>query len=79
MLELVDRSPSIDRVALEAAHRATRGDVTRIGAAAPVECGCSYALPTRTGDSPVASSRYARMFERYAVAEPAGLSNLFVG
>ena len=80
MLELVDRSLSIDRVALEAAaQRATRGDVKPIGAAAPAACGCSYALPTRTGDSPVASSRYGCVFEQYAVAEPAGLGNLFIG
>ena len=79
MLELVDRSPSIDRVALDgAAQRVTQGDVTPIGAA-PAECGCSYALPTPTGDSPVASSRYACVFEQYAVAEPAGLGNLFIG
>ena len=80
MLELVDRSPSIDRVALEAAAQcAMRGDVTLIGAAAPAACGCSYALPTPTGGSPVVSSRYACVFEQYAVAEPAGLGNLFIG
>ena len=76
MLELVDRPLSIDRVALEAAQRATSGDVTPNDAAA---CGCSYAPPTRTGDSPVASARYACVFKEYAVAVPAGLSNLFVG
>ena len=80
MLELVDRSPSADHVALEVpARRATRGDVTQIGAAPPPACGCSYALPARIRDAPLASSTYACVFERYAVAEPAGLSNLFVG
>ena len=80
MLELVDRSTTSDHVALEAvAQRVTRGDVTPIGAAAPAACGCSYALPTRTDGASVASSRYACVFEQYAVAELAGLGNLFIG
>lgn len=80
MLEFVDRSLSVDQVALAAAaRRAMTGDVTPVGATVPVACGCSSALPAPAGGSSVASSRYACVFEQYAVAEPAGLSNLFVG
>lgn len=56
-----------------------RSDVTPIGAAAPVERGCSYALPTWAADSAPASATYACVFEPRDATEPVGLSNPFVG
>lgn len=80
MLDLVDRPPFIGRVApRRALRRRLERDATPIGAATPAACECWYAPPTRTGDSPVAPSRHAHVLEQYAVAEPAGLIDLFIG